>query len=187
MFSDIDGHWAKGSIVALAKRQIVTGYPQGTFRPEAVVSRAEFAVLMQRSFPTLDAIRPAQTFIDVLPDYWAADAIAWCSARNLFNGDERGRFLPRQAISRLQGMVVLMAGVLAEVPGDALTDEEVQVAETAWQQQLKQAFEDAAQIPVWGQEAVAKALTVGLSRTVKVQRLFGCSETETRSKPMSST
>ena len=43
MFSDIDWHWARECIVALVRREVIRGYPNGTFRPNAVVSRAEFA------------------------------------------------------------------------------------------------------------------------------------------------
>ena len=53
MFSDISQHWASQCIVALAKRGVIQGYPNGTFRPEATVSRAEFATLMQRVFESL--------------------------------------------------------------------------------------------------------------------------------------
>ncbi len=109
MFSDIAHHWAKGCIVALAKRGLVGGYPNGTFRPLAVVSRAEFAVLIRRVFPDLPIRRSAQSFPDVFDQYWANEAIAWTSERGLFSGDELGRFLPRQTISRVQAIVVLAA------------------------------------------------------------------------------
>jgi hypothetical protein len=46
MFSDIENYWAKECIVKLAERSLVTGYADGKFRPEAPLTRAEFASLM---------------------------------------------------------------------------------------------------------------------------------------------
>jgi hypothetical protein len=41
-FSDVDGHWAKGAIENLSEYEIVGGYPDGTFKPQSNMTRAEF-------------------------------------------------------------------------------------------------------------------------------------------------
>ncbi|WP_274361874.1 S-layer homology domain-containing protein [Paenibacillus thermotolerans] len=44
--TDIEKHWAKGAIVSAVKRGIVKGYPDGTFKPNASVTRAEFIKML---------------------------------------------------------------------------------------------------------------------------------------------
>jgi len=50
-FSDIRGHWAEQTILWAAENGIVSGYPDGTFKPENPVSEAEFLVMLFRAFP----------------------------------------------------------------------------------------------------------------------------------------
>lgn len=47
-FTDIATHWARDIIIALAKEGIVTGYPDGTFRPDAPITRAEAAAMIYK-------------------------------------------------------------------------------------------------------------------------------------------
>lgn len=47
---DISASWAKSDIEALVKDGIINGYPDGTFRPENPVTRAEFARILARAF-----------------------------------------------------------------------------------------------------------------------------------------
>ncbi|MEQ9622607.1 S-layer homology domain-containing protein [Coleofasciculus chthonoplastes] len=56
-FPDIQTHWAKDCINQMASRNLVTGYPDGTFRPNGSITRAEFAVLMLNAFPDAEVKR----------------------------------------------------------------------------------------------------------------------------------
>jgi uncharacterized YkwD family protein len=49
VFSDVRGHWAESDITALLAKGITTGYPDGTYKPGNSITRAEFAVLLDRS------------------------------------------------------------------------------------------------------------------------------------------
>jgi hypothetical protein len=49
-FSDIAGHWAEAWIEQLAEEGLAAGYPDGTFRPDTPVSRAEMAVFLVQTF-----------------------------------------------------------------------------------------------------------------------------------------
>ena len=49
-FSDVAGHWAEGWIEQLAEEGITGGYPDGTYRPNNPVTRAEMAVFLVRAF-----------------------------------------------------------------------------------------------------------------------------------------
>ena len=47
-FSDIDGHWAVGYINSAAEKGWITGYPDGTFKPEGKMTRAEIVTVINR-------------------------------------------------------------------------------------------------------------------------------------------
>jgi hypothetical protein len=49
-FNDISGHWAEGWIEQLKEEGITSGYPDGTYRPENQVTRAEMAVFLVNAF-----------------------------------------------------------------------------------------------------------------------------------------
>lgn len=150
MFSDITNHWASEGVVALAQRQIINGYPNGTFRPEARMSRAEFASVMLRVFSQLPERQTKATFSDVFESYWASDAIAWVSQRGLFGGYPNGTFRPRQTISRAQAVVALVAGLEASQGVDAALTQSPNL--------LTETFSDAADIPDYARSAVTAAL-----------------------------
>ncbi len=150
MFSDIAQHWARECIKALAQHELISGYPNGTFRPLGLVTRAEFAALMPRVFPQLSAKRAAVSFGDVPVQHWASKAIEWVSARALFSGYADGRFRPGQTISRAQAIVVLIAGLEASQGVDAVVSQPLDLAEDY--------FSDAADIPAYARESVAAAL-----------------------------
>lgn len=62
MFEDIKGHWAEQDILRTAKSGLMTGYEDGTFRPENKLTRAEMASIISRLL-FRDGL-----FVDVLPD-----------------------------------------------------------------------------------------------------------------------
>jgi len=66
-FSDIEGHWAATAINSIAYVGWVNGYPDGTFRPNNTITRAEAAALINRVF-----LRNPETASDLL-----SDMIAW--------------------------------------------------------------------------------------------------------------
>jgi hypothetical protein len=47
-FADIEGHWAKGTILIAASNDVVTGYADGKFRPDLSCTRAEAATILRR-------------------------------------------------------------------------------------------------------------------------------------------
>ncbi|GEM_PF-6569854 len=70
-FKDTAGHWAAEAIAVAAAHGAMSGYPDGTFRPDQPVTRAEIAVMMNRLIS-----RPADsglpmTWSDVPPSHWA--------------------------------------------------------------------------------------------------------------------
>jgi len=144
VFSDIQNHWAKECISQMAQRKLVTGYPDGSFRPNATITRAEFAVLMLNAFPDAPVNRSGTTFKDVSPNHWAHQAIQDAYKREFFSGYPGGMFQPNQPIVRSQAIGVLAGAKNYNIP-------------TNPEAILRQYFEDAAQIPDYAKNAIASA------------------------------
>ena len=54
-FSDVESHWAKTFITELTNKKILNGYPDGTFRPNNVLTKGEYIkLIMQASLPEFD-------------------------------------------------------------------------------------------------------------------------------------
>ncbi|MGG6263960.1 S-layer homology domain-containing protein [Leptolyngbya sp. AN03gr2] len=108
-FPDTQNHWAQPFIQALAARNIVSGYPDGTFRPEQAVRRDEFSSIVKRAFnqPAERQIESGSTFQDVPQGYWAEDAIREAYQTGFVSGNPNGDFRPRQPISRADALVAL--------------------------------------------------------------------------------
>lgn len=48
MFNDITGHWAEKDILKIVKEELMKGYPDGTFKPDEPLTRAEMATILSR-------------------------------------------------------------------------------------------------------------------------------------------
>ena len=142
-FFDTQNHWGKDCLQQLGERKLITGYPDGSFRPNATVTRAEAAVLMLNAFPDAPIKRPAITFKDVPPNHWANQAIARAYQKGFFAGYPGQIFQPNQAIPRAQ-----IIGVLAGAKNYNSVSNPAQT--------LQQYFNDAAQIPNYAQNAIAQ-------------------------------
>ena len=95
-YSDVpDNHWASGQIVYLSDE--ITGYPDGTFRPDKTVSRAEFITLLARTaFP--DDLK------NETGDTWWKPAFHACEKNNLLSGYDD----PEEPMQRLE--IAMMLG-----------------------------------------------------------------------------
>lgn len=149
MLSDIQNHWAQPYISRLDQAKIIKGYPDGSFRPDAPVSRAEFATLMVATFPMAPVIRGPISFKDVPTQHWASKDIRSATQRGFFAGYPDGTFRPNQPIPRVQVTIALAAFlqfVLPPQPGEL----------------LKRYFDDAADIPNYAKPLTAAAAVRGL-------------------------
>jgi S-layer homology domain len=112
-FSDVKAdYWARPFISALTERNIITGFPNGTFKPEQPVSRAEFAAMIQKAF-NQNSVRQISTggFRDVPADYWAISAIQEAYETGFMSGYPGNFFFPDQQIPKVQAIVALTNGL----------------------------------------------------------------------------
>lgn len=110
-FADVSSdYWAKDFISALAARDIIAGFPDGNFRPEAPVTRSQFATMVGKAFNT-NSIRERVHFVDVKSNYWAAEAIQTAYTTGFLSGYPGRVFRPNQRIPRQQVLVSLATGL----------------------------------------------------------------------------
>jgi hypothetical protein len=113
-FPDVpQNYWARPFIESLTARNIIAGYPDGTFRPEQAVRRDEFSALVRRAFDAEQVrnIPDASTFNDVPEGYWANPAIQEAYEQGFMESTENNNFRPREEIERAQALVILMRGL----------------------------------------------------------------------------
>jgi len=144
-FTDIPAnHWAREFIMALVERNLMSGFSDGTFRPDDRLTRAEFASLLQKTFD-LPQVRKRVQFRDVPQEFWAHGAIAYVATTipQLMGGYPGDLFRPEEPILRVE-VVVSLANLLPDVP-------EVEV------KRLLERYEDWEDIPDYALEKVAIA------------------------------
>ncbi len=139
-FRDVQGHWAQAYIEALASRGIISGFRDGTYRPNDPVTRAQFASIISKAF-TPAPQRARVNFSDVQTNFWGFQVIETSVQGGFLSGYPDGLFLPDQQIPRVQVLVSLASG-LGFQPGST---------------NLNAVFQDAPQIPSYAISPVASA------------------------------
>ncbi len=91
--------WAANYIGYMQQFGIVTGYEDGSFRPDAPVTRAEFAAIASR-FEKLT--QGSASFTDVPDTHWAVKYINFAATRGWVTGYEDGTFKPEHSITRAE-------------------------------------------------------------------------------------
>ncbi|MBX6378499.1 MAG: S-layer homology domain-containing protein [Clostridia bacterium] len=157
---DMEGHWADRYVAALVAAGVMRGFPDGRFRAETPLSRAEAAALMSSLLDDAEAdlqvVRGfAPPFADVEATAWYAPAVIVAWERGLMMGDPDGRFRPDRALTRAELAVLVLrldrllvqgAGATASVSGalGALP------------------YGDRSSVPVWAREAVGVLTRLGV-------------------------
>lgn len=99
-FSDVPkGCWAANYIGYMQQFGIITGYSDGSFRPDAPVTRAEFAAIASRFEKLTEG---SKSFTDVPDTYWAARYIDFAATRGWVTGYSDGTFKPENTITRAE-------------------------------------------------------------------------------------
>jgi len=143
-FTDLDGHWAKQSIEQAGGYGFVTGYTDGTFKPDNNVTRAEFTVMLARAMKLESNAGTESNYADQISS-WAKPFVSAAEQAGIVKGYQDGTFRPNNQITRAE-MTAMMIRALG-TPLNSLT-------------QLT--FADADQISAWAQPFVKAAVDKGL-------------------------
>ena len=104
-YSDVTrADWYNTAVSTLSSMGIITGYPDGTFRPNAAITRAEFAAIAAR-FDN-DGDKTAAKFSDIA-NHWAKDEISIAYNNGWINGYPDGTFGPQRDITRAETMTLV--------------------------------------------------------------------------------
>jgi uncharacterized protein YjdB len=142
--TDISGHWAQSQIEKAYAQGLVIGYPDGTFKPDQNVSRAEFVTMVNNAFGF--KAETSTYFTDVKDTDWFAGQISRAKAAGYISGYEDGSFKPDNYISR-QEVASIMSRII-KTSNPAGID-------------LLSRFIDAEAISSWAQGAVASVIASG--------------------------
>ena len=105
-FTDVKStDWFADSIMKLSGKDIITGYPDGTFKPNKSITRAEFAAIASKYIKNPKAAD--ETFSDVPMNHWAKDAIAMVKAEGWISGYTDGTFKPDAPITRAEAVSIV--------------------------------------------------------------------------------
>ena len=96
--------WYNTAVSTLSSMGIITGYPDGTFRPNAYITRAEFAAIAARFDPSGD--KTTASFRDIL-NHWAKDEISIAYNNSWVDGYPDGTFGPQRNITRAETMTLV--------------------------------------------------------------------------------
>ena len=101
-----DTHWAAKQINELSEQGVLVGYPDGTFQPDELVTRAEFASMAIKALGQEHAnVAQPVTFADITPSHWAYDFIQKALFFDLISANETN-FRPEDSVSRAEAIMV---------------------------------------------------------------------------------
>jgi hypothetical protein len=144
ILKDISGHWAQNNINRLVNSGAISGYPDGAFKPDSQITRAEFATVLVKAFKLQQ--QSGKVFSDTA-GHWAKDYIATASAYGIVNGYDAATFGPNDLITREQMAVMI-----------------VKAAKIKMEKEGSISFADSASISDWAMSAVATATKIGIMK-----------------------
>lgn len=127
-------------------------YPDGNFREDAVLSRAELASILVKAFQ-LNQRQPMQAELiqlqDVPKSHWAYNDIQTVLRNGIMSGYREGRFFPEQRVTRAEAFsIIAQAYGVFQFPEETI-------------QEVLAPYPDAAEIPTWARKSMATALYEG--------------------------
>ena len=110
-FSDVEGHWGQVYIERWTDNGVISGYPDGTFRPDQYITRAEVAKILALAYEMPAGAEAV--FADVSANAWYYTYVMACAGRDVINGYPDNTFKPDAQITRSEAakMVCVAAGL----------------------------------------------------------------------------
>jgi hypothetical protein len=149
-FTDLSAdHWAWPLLSDLAQRNLLAGFPDGSFRPTEPMTRAEFATQVAQLFSVSQELElPPPVYPDLSPTHWARASVQKSVQMKFLSGSPEGRFLPDQAISRIQVITALANGLGLKSSHSAST--------------VLAVYDDYDEVPPWATQSLLAATEAGL-------------------------
>ena len=140
-------HWAYQSIKFLTEVGVVVGYPDGTYKPDIPVTRAEFASMAIKALGQESAtVTQEINFNDVTPEFWAYNIIQKAVYFDLIPDAKGESYRPYDSVTRAEAINIAV---------NALTTQ--QISKEKADDIIAKSYEDYEQLPAWFLMAAAKA------------------------------
>lgn len=172
MFTDIQNHWARPAINELARAGIIRGFDGQEFRPDGLVSRAQFAAMLVNARGLAPAAGAEPTFEDVPTSYWGYNTVETAATYKLVSGSN-GKFYPDRPVTRQEMTVMLMRTADLESGVHQFNETDVN--------NLLGKFNDRDQISSWAKPYAAMAVLTGFIKGIEPE-VFGPQESATRAQ-----
>lgn len=171
-FNDVSNNfWAYNYISNLSNDGVLSGYADNTFRPNAPVTRAEFATMIIKALGKDNIpVTNRYDFRDVSPYFWGDLNIQRAQQLGLVSGYPDGTFKPNSNITRTQVLAVLSK----VINSGNLSPEQVN--------QILAQFNDSSQIQEWAKSAVAGAVRADLEVNYPNQAFLNPNANATRAE-----
>lgn len=147
-YTDMDeNHWAYQSIKFLTEVGVVVGYPDGTYKPDIPVTRAEFASMAIKALGQESAnVTQEIHFDDITPEFWAYNIIQKAVYFDLIPDSKGESYRPFDSVTRAEAINIAV---------NALTTN--QISQQKADDIISKSYEDYTQMPAWFLMAAAKA------------------------------
>lgn len=141
--SDIKNHWAEKEIKEWMSNNLINGYPDGTFKPNKNITRAEFMSLVNKAFGYTKTSNI--TYLDVPSNSWYAEVVAIAKGAGYIGGYPDGTMKPNSPITRQEASTIIMKikGLSEDVKGISK-------------------FKDEDSIPNWSKGAIGAVASDGI-------------------------
>ena len=106
--TDIKGTKYEEAVIALNGLGILSGYPDGTFRPENTITRAEFASIATKLGEYKVQDIENSMFSDVVKEHWAKNYINTCADKGIVSGYLDGTFKPDNKVNYAESITILL-------------------------------------------------------------------------------
>ena len=105
--TDIEGHWGESAIFEAVSAGFIKGYPDGTFKPDQSVTKAEFTAMLNRALQLRDDNTVKLLYTDVSTTEWYYMDIQKASYAKIIKGISDVEFQPGKRISREEAAVMM--------------------------------------------------------------------------------
>ncbi len=151
-FTDVEEEfWAYDFIIGLATKGVINGYPDGTFKPQNNVTRADFLIMLLRSMGVDTSNSGTGTFTDVESGAYYANTCSIAKDMGIATGNPDGSFNPTGFITRQDMMILAKKAVEYKLDGEIKGDSIV-----------LDKFNDKAEISAYAVESLAAMVDAGI-------------------------
>lgn len=105
-YRDLNGHWSQSAVLRMQDMNLLQGYVDDTFKPNHVINRAEFVMILDRVFGFTGGTE-SHSFADVTAGEWYYDAVTRANGSGIIQGTDEDHLSPKQPITRQEAAVMV--------------------------------------------------------------------------------